>query len=148
MQMSQISFVPFSLVVVPAGQGKQLSDARSLIFPTSQGRHPDCPAPPWNVPASQSLQLIEPAFAAYLPVPHASQLSLPLKLWYRPFSQSLHSAAPAWLFLPAAQSTHNVVLVTFEMPEVLPAGHVSQLSDPSAKVVRPASHAVQSPAPA
>ena len=34
------------------------------------------------------------------------------------------------------------------MPEVLPAGHVSQLSDPSAKVVRPASHAVQPPAPA
>ena len=54
----------------------------------------------------------------------------------------------AWLALPTAQSTHTVVLVTFVMPEVLPAGHDSQLSDPSAKVVRPASHAVQPPAPA
>ena len=113
-----------------------------------QGTHTLSPVPPCALPASQSVQVVELAFAAYLPVPHASQLSLPFKLWYRPFSQSLHCAAPAWLALPAAQSTHTVVLVTFEMPEVLPAGHDSQLSDPSAKVVRPASHAVQPPAPA
>ena len=117
-------------------------------MPVSHGEQLDWPVAPWYRPVSQSVQVAELAFAAYLPVPHASQLSLPFLFWYRPFSQSVHSAAPAWLALPAEQSTHTVVLVTFEMPEVVPAGHVSQLSDPSAKVVRPASHAVQPPAPA
>ena len=47
---------------------------------------------------------MELAFAAYLPVPHASQLPLPCWLWERPVSQSLHDAAAFPPHFPAPQT--------------------------------------------
>ena len=94
-QKSQMTLVPFTLVVLPAGPESQESAPESLVLPTSQVRHFHWPVPPWYLPASHGVQLVALKLAAYLPVAQASQLPLPAATWNRPSSQALHSAAPA-----------------------------------------------------
>ena len=96
--------------------------------PTSQSSHSLWPVLPCALPASQSLQVAELAFAAYLPVPHASQLSLPFLLWCRPTSQSSHSLCPV-------------------PPCALPGRQRVQFRSPTAGACDPASQAMQVAAP-
>mmetsp|Transcript_93488 Transcript_93488/g.292418 ORF Transcript_93488/g.292418 Transcript_93488/m.292418 type:complete len:144 (-) Transcript_93488:249-680(-) len=84
--------------------------------PAAQARHRVCPGLGWCSPSEQALQRL-----------------LPPALWYVPGAHPPHSREPRRLaLLPGAQSSQNSVPFGWLVAK-LPAGHATQLCDPSSK---------------
>ena len=102
---------------------------------------------PEYFPARQHMHVSasEPTIALLLPAGHEVQSDCPVSAWYRPASQSVHTAAPPALNLPLAQATHEAALVP-GAAQAVPAAQGVQPEAP-APLQDPAAHGVQADAP-